>query len=69
MDVRTIKCRSERALLPIFGKALHFLFDALTSADVKKICHSINILAQNQIEMSHVVEESLYIKYLQSPNF
>ena len=54
-----MKSRSKRALLPISGKALHFLFGTLTSADVKKICHNINILAQNQIQMSHVVEESL----------
>ena len=33
----------------------------LISADVKKFCHIINILAQNQIEMSHVVEEFHYI--------
>ena len=37
IDVRTIKNRSKRALLPIIGKALHFLFGTLTSADVKKI--------------------------------
>ena len=70
IDVRTMKSRSNRALLPIIGKAFHFLFGTLTSADIKKICHNINILANNQIDMSHVVEEeSLYIKYLQSPNF
>ena len=61
IDVRTIKSRSKRALLPIIGKAPHFLFGTLTSADVKKICHKINILVKNQIEMSHVVEESLSI--------
>ena len=61
IDVRTIKSRSKRALFSIIGKALHFLFGTLTSADVKKIHHNINILAQNQIEMSHVVEESLSI--------
>ena len=41
--MRTIKSRSKRALLPIIGKALHFLSGTLTSADIKKICHYINI--------------------------
>ena len=61
IDIRTIKSRLKRALLSIIDKTLHFLFGTLTSADVKKICHNINILAKNQIEMSHVVEESLSI--------
>ena len=61
VDVRIIKSRSKRALLPIIGKALHFLFGTLTSADVKRFAIIINILAQNQKEMSHHVEESLSI--------
>ena len=69
IDVRTTKTRSKRALLPIIGKALNFPFGTITSADVKKMHYNIYILAQNQKEMSHVVEESLYIKHLQSPNF
>ena len=36
IDIRTMKSRSNRPLLPIPGKALHFHFGTLTSADVKK---------------------------------
>ena len=37
VEIHSLKSRSKRSLIPIIGKALHFLFGTLTSADVNKI--------------------------------
>lgn len=61
MDVKSFNHRSKRALLPIVGKALSFLFGTVSEDDFNAIRGSINNLAVNQEKVIHVVEESLTI--------
>jgi hypothetical protein len=60
-DVKSLDQRSKRALLPIVGKALSFLFGTVSEDDLNAIRGSINNLATNQQKVIHVVEESLTI--------
>lgn len=48
-------------MLPIFGKALSFLFGTVNEDDLNAIKSSINNLAVNQEKVIHVVEESFTI--------
>ena len=61
VEINSIKSRSKRSLIPIIGKALHFLFGTLTSADLSKIRRNIKTLANNQKDMLHVLEDSISI--------
>lgn len=60
-DFKPLNQRSKRALLPIFGKALSFLFGTVSEDDLNAIKSSINNLAVNQEKEIDVVEESLTI--------
>ena len=59
-DYRTLR-RQKRAVLPIVGKALNFLFGTVTEADLSSIKTNIRTLAENQNEISHVLAENLSI--------
>ena len=61
VEINSIKSRSKRSLIPIIGKALHFLFGTLTSADLSKIRRNIKTLANNQKDILHVLEDSISI--------
>ncbi|CAG2230956.1 unnamed protein product [Mytilus edulis] len=53
--------RNKRSVLPIIGKAMHFLFGTLTDSDVSAIKGNIRVLADNQNKLSHVLSENLSI--------
>ena len=53
--------RNKRALLPIVGKALSFLFGTLSESDIESIKNNINTLAKNQKHITHVLKESLSV--------
>ncbi|CAC5398014.1 unnamed protein product [Mytilus coruscus] len=53
--------RNKRSVLPIIGKAMHFLFGTLTDSDVSAIKGNIRVLADNQNKISHVLAENLSI--------
>lgn len=53
--------REKRALLPIVGKALSFLFDTLDEDDLTVIRNNIQTLANNQIKIKHLIKNSLTI--------
>ena len=63
LDLQSLKSnnRSKRAVIPIVGKALHFLFGTLTSNDLKVIASNLEILMNNQDKTIHSVKESLSI--------
>jgi hypothetical protein len=53
--------RHPRALVPIIGKGLGWLFGVLTEADIESLRVNIRKLAKDQQIMRHVVNESLTI--------
>lgn len=53
--------RLKRSILPLGGKILNFLFGTLTKADLRKINNNINLLATNQEQIAHVLNDSLSI--------
>lgn len=55
------KHRGRRSLIPVEGKALGYLFGLLSDSDVESIRNNINILAKNQRQLTHVVNESLSV--------
>ena len=63
LDLQSLKSnnRSKRAVIPIVGKALHFLFGTLTSNDLKVIASNLEIIMNNQDKTIHSVKESLSI--------
>ncbi|CAG2222077.1 unnamed protein product [Mytilus edulis] len=56
--------RGKRALIPIVGKALSFLFGLICSEDLESIQNNINKLAENQKHITHVLSESLSVMKL-----
>ncbi|ESO98603.1 hypothetical protein LOTGIDRAFT_174137 [Lottia gigantea] len=55
------KKRPRRALLPIVGKALSFLFGTVSTSDLKVINTNIDKLAAKQTDIIHVLDKSLSI--------
>ena len=53
--------RPKRAILPIVGKALSFLFGTVTKSDLNSIKSGIRKLSENQVKLLHVVKESVSI--------
>ena len=53
--------RSKRAVLPIVGKVLSFLFGTLSSEDLDSMRRNVNVLAQNKQKITHVLQENLNI--------
>ena len=51
VEIHSLKSRSKRSLIPIIGKALHFLFGTLTSSDVKKIKRNIKLITNRKCPM------------------
>lgn len=66
-DIRTLLgknvtlSRNRRALIPIVGKALSFLFGTVSESDIKAIRNNVLTLAENQKKITHVLNESLSI--------
>ena len=58
---KSLMKRSKRAVLPIVGKVLSFLFGTLSSEDLDSIRRNVNVLAQNKQKITHVLQESLSI--------
>ena len=53
--------RNKRALIPIVGEGLSWLFGTATKSDVREIKRNLKTLASNQDELIHIAEESLSI--------
>ena len=60
-DIRTLRKRQKRSLLPIVGKALSFLFGTVSEDDLNSIKQGVNHLANNQKKISHIVEKTLTV--------
>lgn len=60
-DYRSMQTRSKRSLIPIVGKIMSFLFGTVSSSDLKTLKRNIHNLAANQLQMAHVLEDSLSI--------
>ena len=62
-DLKLLKSRnrSKRAVIPVVGKALHFLFETLTTADSKVVTSNLKILMTNQEQSMHIIREGLSI--------
>ena len=60
-DLKSLKKRSRRSILPWVGSALSFLFGTLRSSDLTDIRNNIGSLAKNQQTISHVLEKGLSI--------
>ena len=61
-DIRTLNpSRNKQSLIPIVGKALHFLFGTLTKSDLNKVRKHVATLSANQKEIIHVLEDSISI--------
>lgn len=67
MDYRSINIgtgsntRKKRALIPIIGKALGWLFGTVSQSDLNSVRKAVKTLARNQNDILHVVEESISI--------
>ena len=55
---KALQGRQKRPLLPFVGKAMHFLFGAVTDSDFKAVRRNVEHLAENQQKLKHVVEDS-----------
>ena len=53
--------RHRRALIPILGKVMHFLYGVTTDSDLRDIRQAINELGENQKTLQHVSQRSLSI--------
>ncbi len=53
--------RQRRAVIPLVGKSLNFLFGTLTKKDLRLIKDNIHTLTRNDEQIFHLVEESLSI--------
>ena len=60
-EYKSLRPRSERALLPFIGSIYNFLFGVETESSLNDIRSSINDLADNQQKIKHVVNQSLTI--------
>jgi hypothetical protein len=60
-QVRQLRGRNKRSLIPFVGSALNFLFGTVTDADLRKVQRNIRVLAENQRTIQHVMEDSLTI--------
>ena len=63
LDLKLLKSRDrcERAVIPVVGKALHYLFGTLTTADFKVVTNKLKILMTNQEQSIHIIREGLTI--------
>ena len=61
IDLHEVHFRSPRSLLPFIGKGLSYLFGTASESDLKTIRTSIDNLANNQKEITHVVDENISI--------
>lgn len=63
-DYKSLKSgnnRHKRSLLPIVGKAMHWIFGVITETDLDNINRNLNDLAENQESIIHNLEQSLTI--------
>ena len=60
-DLKLLKSkdRPKRAVIPVVGKALHFLFGTLTTADLKVVTNNLKILMTNQER--YILLERVYL--------
>lgn len=58
-EIRFMHRRRTRALIPIVGKVLSFLFGTLDEADLDTIKTNVRNLADNQEQIKHVLTESM----------
>jgi hypothetical protein len=60
-EYKQLHRRSKRSLFPFVGSALGYLFGTVSDADLSSIRRNIHIVAKNEKEIAHVVEDSLSI--------
>jgi hypothetical protein len=51
--------RPKRALLPLLGDALHWLFGTVTDSDLEAVQKNVEQLSRNQQKLKHIMEDSL----------
>lgn len=61
LDYKLLPRREKRALLPIIGDAASWLFGLVTESELKTIRRNIENLANNQRQIMHVSQESIFI--------
>lgn len=65
MMIQRAKARNndkvKRAILPFVGKALRSLFGVATKSDVRKVNRQIGVLANNQEEIIHILNDTLSV--------
>lgn len=58
-EIRFMHRRKTRAIIPIVGKVLSFLFGTLDETDLDTIETNVRHLANNQQQLKHVLTESM----------
>lgn len=58
-EIRFMHRRKTRAIIPIVGKILSFLFGTLDETDLDTIEINVRHLANNQQQLKHVLTESM----------
>ncbi|MEW8545669.1 MAG: hypothetical protein AB2693_19280 [Candidatus Thiodiazotropha sp.] len=59
--LREPRKRTKRAIFGFVGDIFSSLFGVLTEADVSKIQRNVRALAQNQMDLAHVIKESISV--------
>ena len=58
-EYHSLHTRTRRSLVPFIGQAFSFLFGTVSEGDLGAIRQNLHILRNNQVELAHVVQESL----------
>ena len=58
-EYHALHTRTRRSLVPFIGQAFSFLFGTVSEGDLGAIKQNLHILRNNQVELAHVVQESL----------
>ena len=58
-EYHALHTRTRRSLVPFIGQAFSFLFGTVSEGDLGAIRQNLHILRNNQVELAHVVQESM----------
>ena len=58
-EYHALHTRTRRSLVPFIGQAFSFLFGTVSEGDLGAIRQNLHILRNNQVELAHIVQESM----------
>ena len=60
-DYKSLGSKAKRSVLPIVGKIMSFMFGTVPESQLEDVCHAINELSKNQVDILHLLEEQMSV--------